>query len=188
MKFKITVRQYADGRWGFDDHSSGTRKMVRLLSKQKAEQRALDVAVLLSNGRGDLLQVSAAELAEFRAWKAGTRQSPAIADACAEFVKLKSAKSNAYLHSLTGDLALFQQFIGPTKAIGTIMALDIQRFLTSRDVGQRRVILRPLSIGHSPSRIDEHVSESRCGRKVDVVLHSGGVHAGLELRAGRGLS
>jgi integrase len=138
MKFKIQVRQYADGRWGFDDHSTGTRKMVRLWSKQKAEQRAMDVAVLLSNGRSDLLGVSAAELAEFRAWKSESKESPSIADACTEFVKLKSARSSSYVHSLEGDLELFTEFVGPTKTIGTIMALDIQHFLTSREVGQRR--------------------------------------------------
>lgn len=46
----VTVRKYADGRWGFDDYSSGKRKMVRLWNKQKAEARATDIAVLLANG------------------------------------------------------------------------------------------------------------------------------------------
>ena len=134
----ITVRQYADGRWGFDDRSSGQRKMVRLLSKQKAEQRATDLAVLMANGRGDLLQTNAAELAQFRQWKAEAKDSPTLADACAEFIALKKGKSSRHLRSLTSDLALFETFIGSTQPIGAIKALDIQRFISSRDVGQRR--------------------------------------------------
>jgi len=37
------VRKYGDGRWGFDDYSSGKRVMVRVNSKQKAEARAKEL-------------------------------------------------------------------------------------------------------------------------------------------------
>jgi integrase len=136
--FHVKVRQYADGRWGYDDYSQGQRKMVRLWSKQKAEQRATDVAVLLANGRGDLLQTDAAELAQFRQWKSGVKKSATITEAHAEFLALKHEKSHRYVRSIKDDLELFADFVGPTRPIGEIMALDIQHFLSSRDVGQRR--------------------------------------------------
>jgi integrase len=135
---EIKVQQYGDGRWGFDDYSSGRRRMVRLLTQQKAEARAADVAVCLANGRSDLLQIDPAELAEFRRWKAASKESPALADACSEFVALKAQKSSRHRGSLTHDLRLFEEFIGAGRAMATITTLDIQRFLSSRDVGDRR--------------------------------------------------
>jgi hypothetical protein len=56
---EIKVRKYADGRWGYDDYSSGQRKMVRLWNKQKAEARATDILVERANKhtRPDLIEV-----------------------------------------------------------------------------------------------------------------------------------
>jgi len=135
---EINVRQYGDGRWGFDDYSQGPRKMVRLWNKHKAEKRAADIAVLMANGRGDLLHIDPVELAEFRKWKAASKESPALSDACAEFIDLKAQKSSRHRESLARDLLLFEKFIGGGRAMATITALDIQRFLSSRDVGDRR--------------------------------------------------
>lgn len=67
---EIEVQQYGDGRWGFDDYSSGKRVMVRLWSKEKAEKRAADIRVRLTNSRGELLPINTDEFAEFREWKA----------------------------------------------------------------------------------------------------------------------
>jgi integrase len=135
---EVKVQRYADGRWGFDDYSQGPRKMVRLWSKHKAEARAADIAVLTANSRGDLLQIDPAELAEFRRWKAASTESPALADACSEFIELKDKKSSRHRESVARDLRLFEEFIGAGRAMATITALDIQRFLSSRDVGDRR--------------------------------------------------
>ncbi len=63
------VKQYADGRWGFDDYSSGKRIMVRRWSKEKAEKSAADIAVGLTNSHAELLPITAKEFAEFQAWK-----------------------------------------------------------------------------------------------------------------------
>ena len=65
---KIEVRQYADGRWGFDDYSLCGRRKVRVLTKQKALSRATDITVFLANGRNDLLSIDRAELAEFNGY------------------------------------------------------------------------------------------------------------------------
>jgi integrase len=135
---EVKVQQYGDGRWGFDDYSQGPRKMVRLWSKHKAEARAADIAVLMTNSRGDLLDIDPAELAEFRKWKAASNDSPALGDACSEFMERKEKKSSRHRESLARDLRLFENFIGSGRAIATVTALDIQRFLSSRDVGERR--------------------------------------------------
>ena len=68
-----------DGRWGFDDYSQGQRQHGALPHQSKSVARATDLAVLLANGRGDLLQINAGELAEFRQWKA---ECQAQSDAC----------------------------------------------------------------------------------------------------------
>jgi hypothetical protein len=54
---QIKVRKYADGRWGFDDYTSGKRRAVRWRSKQKAEAYARDIGLLLTNGRPAFLDV-----------------------------------------------------------------------------------------------------------------------------------
>jgi integrase len=135
---EVKVRKYRDGRWGFDDYSKGERRMVRCRTKQKALDRATDIAVLLANGRSDLLTVDAVELQEFRKWRAQCEVSPPIADAITQFIALKAVKSSRHLQSLEHDLKLFENFIGATCAIGEITAPEIQRFLDSRDVGIRR--------------------------------------------------
>jgi hypothetical protein len=58
-RISIQVRQYADGRWGFDDYSSGKRVMVRLLSKEKAVARL----------KAERQQIDPAEMKEFLRWK-----------------------------------------------------------------------------------------------------------------------
>ena len=112
--------------------------MVRLDSKQKAESRATDLAVLLANGRGDLLHIDAGELAEFKRWKAACSVSVPISEACTAFVALKKAKSSRHIQSLERDLGLFQTFIGPTQPIGASQPSTSSGFLISRDVGKRR--------------------------------------------------
>jgi integrase len=135
---KINVRQYADGRWGFDDYSQGERRMVRLWKKEKAEARATDTVVLLANGRNDLLDIDPAELAEFRKWQSERSRSRLLSDLCGEFLQLKSTTSSRHFRSLSNDIRLFEQFIGTTQPIAAIMASEIQRFLDSRRCGMRR--------------------------------------------------
>lgn len=132
------VRQYADRRYGFEDYSSGRRRKVRFISKQKAEARAIDLAVLRANWRDDLLKIDRAELARFRAWEAAARTSKPLHDATREFIALKRAKSSRHIESLSQDLHLFEVFIGETRQISAISAPDIQRFIDSRNTGERR--------------------------------------------------
>jgi integrase len=103
-----------------------------------ASAQATDIDVLVANRRFDLLAVDPAELAEFRRWKSDAKENLSISQASSAFVALKAAKSSRHRLSLECDLKLFTDFIGPTKAIGAVTALDIQRFISSRNVGQRR--------------------------------------------------
>jgi integrase len=135
---QIKIRQYADGRWGFDDYSLGARHKVRFRTKQKALRRATDVTVFLANGRKDLLKIDAAELAEFRRWKLSAESSRPVKDVIEGFLRLKQTKSSKHLKSLTGDLGLFEQFVGERTLIGTVTAQRIQEFLDSREAGERR--------------------------------------------------
>jgi len=136
---QINVRQYADGRWGFDDYSLGVRHKVRLWSKQKAQSRATDLVVLIANGRDDLLRIDRAELAEFRQWKLSSRSSPSLKNAIASFLQLKQGKSSRHFQSLARDFGLFEKFIRSETLVGTVTMARIQEFLDSRDgVGERR--------------------------------------------------
>jgi integrase len=112
---EIKVRQYADGRWGFDDYSRGPRHKVRLLTKQKADGRAANVAVLLANGRGDLLQIDARDLAEFREWRQRTLRAPTFGEVVSEFIAAKLEDKNlhgGYVKTLEYNLAPFCDAIG----------------------------------------------------------------------------
>src|SRR5439155_6385333 len=100
--------------------------------------RMTDVTVLLANGRKDLLKIDASELAEFRRWKRSSESSPSIKDVVDRYLQLKKAKSSRHLKSLTGDLSLFEKFIGENILVGTITAERIQEFLDEREVGERR--------------------------------------------------
>jgi len=136
---KIKVRQYGDGRWGFDDYSSGSRHKVRLKAKHKAESRAVELEVFLANGRKDLLSIDIAELAEFRRWKQATAApSRSLKDVTDRFLRLKQSKSSRHVKSIRGDLHLFEGFVGEETPIGNIMADRIQEFLNYRLVGDRR--------------------------------------------------
>ena len=143
---KIEIQKYGDGRWGWDDYSQGKRHMVRCKSKEKAQARAADITVLQANGRVDLLQSNHSEWREFLAWKTASKSSLSLADAVTEFVALKNGNSSRHLRALAGDLRLFVDFIGATRPLGEVKALDIQRFLNSRGVGQRRQLNLRMSV------------------------------------------
>jgi len=139
MRFRrIEVKQYADGRYGFDDYSSGEQKKIRCVTKQKAQQRALDIGVALANGRPDLAQIDPARLQRLLKLEAVLEKSPSLGAAIAEFIQLKANRSSRLVKSLRLDLGLFAAFIGPERPIAAVMATDIQRFLNSRNVSDRR--------------------------------------------------
>ena len=56
------------------------------------------------------------------------------------------------------------------------------------NVGQGRVIVWTRAVCLRPARVNEHVLESGCRGKVNIVLHGRRVHAGFEAHAGRGFA
>lgn len=137
-KSKSKVQQYGDGRWGFDDYSSGKRRLVKCATKEDAEKKEADINVLLANRRIDLLDGTPKEWLEFREWKAAREKSISIAQAREDFIALKKNKSSQHQRKLEQDLKRLEEFVGSTRAISTITALEIQRFIDSRSVGDRR--------------------------------------------------
>jgi hypothetical protein len=59
----MKVRKYSDGRWGFDDYSSGKRRMVRVLSKEKAMTR------VKANQLTTWEQIDPIQMKEFQRWQ-----------------------------------------------------------------------------------------------------------------------
>ena len=135
---KIKIQKYGDGRWGFDDYSSGKRRQVLCSTKEKAQSRADDINVLTANRRGDLLDGTPKEWLEFREWKAAREKSISIAQARQDFCASKGSKSSRHQRLLEQDLKRLEEFIGPAQPIASITVLDIQRFIDSRNVGDRR--------------------------------------------------
>ena len=135
---KIQVRQYADGRWGFDDYTRGSRHKIRRRTKHRAVSRAIEIEVFLQNGRKDLLGIDPFELAEFRRWKSAKNSSRTTSEIISEFLQLKRNKGSRTVRSLTGDLRLFESFVDGTTPIAAVTAPQIQRFIDSRGVGERR--------------------------------------------------
>jgi integrase len=138
-RVEVSIRQYADGRWGFDDYSSGQRIRVRCRTKRKAEARATDAAVLTANGRNEFSRFDQVKWQRFLKWEEDRNTFNAtLGEVIAEFVALKKVKSTDTHQSLKDNLKLFEQFIGARTPIISIKALDIQRFIDSRNAGQRR--------------------------------------------------
>jgi hypothetical protein len=136
---EIRTRQYSDGRWGFDDYSLGKRKKVRLKTKSKAQSRATDTAVLLSNGRDDLLRIDRAELAEFRRWKSGRSSVRHHVSAIVEQLLISKADhklSVKYMGDLRRDLRAFAAKF--PQHIDEVRALPIENYLRDLGVGDRR--------------------------------------------------
>lgn len=112
---EIKVKQYADGRYGFDDYSSGRLKKVRLKTKTKADNRAIDIAVYLANGRTDLLGIDRGTLARFREWEEQRNKGINVHDGVAKFIKSKEADKHLnrqYLRTLTFCANLLDEHLG----------------------------------------------------------------------------
>lgn len=129
---QIAVKQYADGRWGFDDYSSGTLRKVRLKDEEAAQTRATDAAVLLANGRTDLLGIDRGELARFRQWETARKKSRTYGEVVTEFAATKRADTNlhsGYVDQLVGRAEHFARAWGH-RPIGEIEPVEIANALT----------------------------------------------------------
>jgi integrase len=133
----IAVKRYADGRSGFDYRiGDNPRVRVRCLDESTAAERAKEVALLFGKGRADLLQVSPAELAEFRMWKQSTARVVMLEDVLVEFIATKEADRElnpAYIRQLKGALKSFAAaFPVP---IGQVTPAHVDAYLTDLKQG-----------------------------------------------------
>jgi hypothetical protein len=83
------VRQYADGRFGFDDYSRGTLKKIRRKSAAKARGVAIESATLIARGRTDLLDITREELAEVRRLRDARTRSIRLSEGVSLFLEAK---------------------------------------------------------------------------------------------------
>src|SRR4051812_27864568 len=93
---EIKVQQYADGRFGFNHYSTGALQKVRLKRKADAEDRAVDISLLLGNDRADLLGIKEAELARFRQWEAAQSLTRTYGEVVDELAAAKEAETDLH--------------------------------------------------------------------------------------------
>jgi len=136
--FITPVRQYGN-RWGFSDYfSTGRRIQIRRKTKAAAEQAHTELSVLVTNGRKDLLGISAVELAEFRKFKEMHGKSRTLKVALAEFLALKEGTSRANYTALKYALQPLADAFGADAVVAAITTPQLQRLLDSRPVALRR--------------------------------------------------
>lgn len=136
----IDVREYADGRVGFDYlPPGGERIRVRLREKEAAEKRALEMLGTSHAGKIDLLSIKPEEFAEFLAWKAAKRARIDIAPMIKSFLASKTGKGRSEWHlmSLRSTLKGFGERFGE-RPIDSLTREEVETWIGERDVGPRR--------------------------------------------------
>lgn len=130
----VEVRQFQDGRYGFWYRVGKTkRRWVRLKTKADAQERAKEVSALFGNGRADLLNISPAEVAEFRRWKEQNAKGRTVPRAVAEFMALKTADTGLnpkYRDNLADTLNRFAAAF-PKSLITEVTPAQIEKHLSS---------------------------------------------------------
>lgn len=138
-KLLSPVRQLSDGRWGFDDRfTTGKRVQVRRLTKRAAQMAHLDVSVLISNGRRDLIDIDPLELAQFRKWKSGKSERINLGQAIKAFIKSRETRSSRHVEGVRRDCQLLQEYIGEDMEVADITTPMLEAFVHSRNAGLRR--------------------------------------------------
>lgn len=132
------VREYKDGRWGFDEYwTTGKQRLVRRKGKAEAEQAAIDLQMLIARGRPDLAEIGAGELAEFRQWKIAQATSPAFGAVVSEFL---AAKQNGnldagYVRNMGYQLALFSELA--KRPIASVTGAELLAIIMREPIGLR---------------------------------------------------
>ena len=134
----IPIVQLADGRFRFQDKSTGNPVRKTFTTLEKARSKAYDLAILLANRYGDAVRLPHADIAAFYQWKNehATFNMP-VSKAVEKFLALKTGKRKRYQYAIRNQLKKFLKFIGDTKPIGAIKTPDIQDFLDALQLSQR---------------------------------------------------
>lgn len=135
----LCIRQYADGRHGFDYTPPGeARSQVRLKTMEDAEARGRELLGAAEAGKVERLSIDPDEYAEFLRWKAARRPKAAVPALVEKFLRNKRDKGRSewHLRTLKGDLELFAAvFTGP---ISDLRSDAVEAWLTARGIGARR--------------------------------------------------
>lgn len=145
----IVLRQYADGRFGYDwKPALKPRKSVRLTTLDAARKAATATAKALSAGRVDLLSIEPSEIEAFREWKARNRKSMFVEDVARELMERKREDTELnpkYVANVKGWLDDFaRDFHRP---ITDIQAAEIESWLRGlgKEKANRNAILAAVS-------------------------------------------
>lgn len=135
----VAVREYADGRFGFDFKPAGKyRQKIRLTTLDAAEEKARELLGLAQAGKVQRMEIDPVEYAEFLQWKASRKEPAKIAKLVPEFIALKKSKVLNWktISELESTLLDFsERFPG---AIGDLASPDVEAWLDARKVGPRR--------------------------------------------------
>lgn len=136
---RLDLREYADGRFGFDfAPPGGERCKVRLRSMDAAEERALEILGAARGGRVERLAIDEDEYAEFLRWKAERGTGAAIPALVSSFLESKDGKGRSIQHMrrLRCDLTTFAEAF-PVRLDGVSRA-QAEAWLNKRNVSPRR--------------------------------------------------
>ena len=136
---RIDVREYADGRFGFDFMPSGEeRKKVRCSEIESAEEKAREILGLAKGGKVERLAINEPEYVEFLRWKAEKGSGAKVATLVESFLLTKKDKGLSMHHTrqIGKDLEAFVKAF-PVQIEATTRA-GVEKWLDSRNVGPRR--------------------------------------------------
>lgn len=136
---RLDIREYADGRYGFDFSPPGKdREKVRLRSLAAAEERADEILGAARGGKVERLSIDPDEYAEFLQWKAERKGGQTVPTLVESFIKSKEGKGLSLWHTdkLKNDLKTFsERFPGPLEKV---RREQVEDWLNSLNVGPRR--------------------------------------------------
>lgn len=136
---RIDIREYADGRFGFDFHPpGGERQRVRLLGLHSAEERASELIGVARAGKVERLAIDEDEYAEFLRWKAERGTGALVPALVGKFKALQLAKGLSPHTSRipNADLDAFAEAF--PVSIAKVSREAVEGWIDRRKVGNRR--------------------------------------------------
>lgn len=136
---RLDVREFADGRFGFDFKPPGEyRKKVRVTTADAARQKAEEYIGLARGGKVERAAIDEKEYAEFLQWKAAKKAPSNISDLVPSFLASKRRKgvSPHTIRSLESTLIpLAKEFPG---SIASLTRAAVEEWIDERPRGPRR--------------------------------------------------
>lgn len=135
---RLDVKQYADGRFGFDFMEAHGRKKIRYTRASDAEARATEIVGAAKGGMVDRLSINEAEFAEFLRWRSQRRQPSFIPDLVTQFIAEKTRRGcePPTIREIKSTLIPFAE-VFPGE-IAHLSRAEVSKFLDAREVSARR--------------------------------------------------